>query len=100
MESRTVITTSMQPGIDNDALMRCTAYFIAICCPEDAVAYSLSELKVDYINPYEQNTEKYERAEINIKKRSHKCTLVALLNGDSENICIGVGDALVYILKE
>ena len=100
MESRTVITTSMQPGIDNDALMRCTAYFIAICCPEDAVSYSLSELQVDYLNPYDQNTKQHGRAEMNIKKRSHKCTYVALLEGDSKNICIALSDAFAYIHKE
>ena len=93
MESRTVIAVTLEPGLDNDLVMRTTACLLWIRCPADGGIY-LPASGLDWENPYREDTDQHHRAAASIAAATHRCYKVVVLDEDTAYLHAGLSRAL------
>ena len=94
MESRTVIAVTLQPGLDNDLVMRTTACLLWIHCPADGGGLYLPASGLDWENPYREDTDQHHRAAATIAATTHRCYMVVVLDEDAAYLHAGLSRAL------
>ena len=95
MESRTVIAITLNSTLQNDLVMRTTAYLLWIRCPADGAIDDLPASGLVYENPYpREHTVQHCRAEATIAAATHMCYIVPVLDDDKDYVRAGLRAAL------
>ena len=113
MESRTVIALSMNISLDNDLVMRTSAYLLWIHCPADGAGLDFPASGVVWENPYPRElTDQHRRAAANIAIATHRCYRVPVPDDVTDYVRAGlcraldarkqekIGDILILILND
>ena len=99
MESRTIIAITLRASLNNDLVMRTTAYLLWIHSPADVGGNNFPASGLVYENPYpREHTVQHCRAEAIIAYATYRCYRVPVLDDDKDYVRAGLRMAL-YVRK-